>query len=215
VDSYWATQGPLYYLMVQLAWNPDRQIDEIMDDYYKSGFGPAAEDMKAYWNRLGAIHREIHSFENGKGGKSWVEAFSPDFFKGAYTLLDTAAGKASKAGTEYAARVAFVKAGLDYLRVNTDNMVLARQIIASEGSEPAIREKMRVNWQQLVDINQKFPEALRGAMLNTDGAKYKLGFIHPEADLKAIEEKKLRKEAVKKRVAQLPKLAAPDEEEIE
>jgi hypothetical protein len=31
--SWWSTQGPMYYVMAQLAWNPDMSVGEIMDDY--------------------------------------------------------------------------------------------------------------------------------------------------------------------------------------
>jgi len=178
---FWATQGPLYYLLGQLTWNPDRQVDEIMEDYYKAGFGPAAEDIKAYWTML-----ENNRREQG-GGKSWAEAFSPEFFKEAYSLLDKAAVKTANDGNQYSDRIAFIRAGLDYLRLNTENQAYVKQILASKEPDPALKEKMRANWKQIEDISKKYPEAL-GRI-----GKNNLGYIHPEADHKGIEEKRLRK----------------------
>ena len=99
--SWWATQGPMYYLMAQLAWNPDRPVDEIMDDYYRTGFGPAAEDIEAYWNLLETNRIAIQPDKSTEGVKTWAEAFNPEFFKTAYALLDKSAVKAAQAGKEY------------------------------------------------------------------------------------------------------------------
>ncbi|MCA1808194.1 MAG: DUF4838 domain-containing protein [Lentisphaerae bacterium] len=179
---YWATQGPEYYIMAQLAWNPSGNIDEIMDDYYKSGFGPAAEDIKAYWTML-----ENNRAEQMSGKKSWLEAFSPEFFKTTYALLDKSAEKTAKAGKEYSDRVAFVRAGLDYLRLNTENQALVKQIIQSKTPNPALKAKMQANWNQIEEISKKHPEAL-GQIIRAD-------YIRPNADHKAIEEKRLKKAA--------------------
>lgn len=46
----WATCGPQYYLMALMAWDPNRDGHVIMDDYYRRGFGPAAEEVKEYFN---------------------------------------------------------------------------------------------------------------------------------------------------------------------
>lgn len=185
---WWGTQGPQYYLMAQLAWNPDRGIEEIMDDYYRSGFGPAAEDIKAYWKMLETNRRDI---QQSKGGKSWVEAFNPAFFKAAYAILANAAGKASMAGKEYSDRVAFVGAGLDYLRLNTGNQVLVRQILDSKGERTELEEKMRVNWKQLEGIVREHPEALDSLA--------KLGHINPDANYRALNDAIVSKQKYQER----------------
>jgi len=195
VNLYWATQGPEYYLMAQLVWNPEKGIDEIMDDYYKSGFGSAAEEIKAYWKMLENNKREIQKNDKKKGGKSWAEAFSPDFFKEAYSLLDKSAEKVSKSGQEYSDRVAFVRAGLDYLRLNTENQALVKEILESKGDRPDLVEKMRANWKQIEEIVLKHPEALRKNDVMKSRASGNLKYIHPDTDHRKIEEQRLRKAA--------------------
>ncbi len=185
--SWWATQGPQYYLMSQLVWNPDRTVDEIMDDYYKSGFGPAAEDIKKYWTMLEGNRNEII-----KNKKDWMDVFNSEFFKNAGAILDQATVKA-KGQEEYLTRIAFVKAGLDYLRLNTENQALVRQKLALKTEDPAIKLKMTENWKQIVDILQKHPLALEASEINKAGTNGELGYIHPDADHKAIEEKRIRK----------------------
>ena len=40
VWEHWATQGPQFYVMTQLLWDPNADANEILDDYYTRGFGP-------------------------------------------------------------------------------------------------------------------------------------------------------------------------------
>ncbi len=187
--SWWATQGPMYYVMAQLAWNPDKPVHEVMDDYCQSGFGPAAEDIKAYWKLLQDNRTAIQPDKMTAGTKSWAEAFNPDFFKTAYALLDTSAAKTSAAGKEYADRIAFVRAGLDYLRLNTGNQAFANQIIEAKTPDPAIKAKMQANWKAIQDIDKKFPDALNITRVS------ELGYIHPNADHKGIA-KRLENKAI-------------------
>jgi len=48
----WATLGLNYYVLAQMLWDPAQSVDAIIDDYCKSGFGPAADEMKAYFAHL-------------------------------------------------------------------------------------------------------------------------------------------------------------------
>ena len=56
---HWATQGPHYYALAHLAWNPHADVGAVMDDYYQRGFGPAAADLKAYWELLERTRMEF------------------------------------------------------------------------------------------------------------------------------------------------------------
>ncbi len=47
VWEHWATQGPQYYAMAQLIWDPSRGGQAVLDDYYARAFGPAAEHVRA------------------------------------------------------------------------------------------------------------------------------------------------------------------------
>ncbi len=191
--SWWSTQGPMYYVMAQLAWNPDKPVGEIMDDYCKSGFGPAADDIKAYWKLLQDNRIAIAPDKMTAGTKTWAEAFNPDFFKTAYALLDTSAAKVATAGKEYADRIAFVRAGLDYLRLNTENQALAKQGIEAKIPDPTIKAKMQANWTAIQEIDKKFPDALNITRVS------ELGYINPAVDHREIERKLANKAALKKR----------------
>ena len=43
-------EAPKYYAMAKLWWDPDRDVDEILDEWYTLSFGKAAPPMIAYFN---------------------------------------------------------------------------------------------------------------------------------------------------------------------
>ena len=47
----WPTVGPLYYVASKLWWNPDREVDALIDEFHATLYGPAAAPMAAYWDR--------------------------------------------------------------------------------------------------------------------------------------------------------------------
>lgn len=46
---WWQLNLPLYYVTAKLLWNPKRNIDELLDDFYKHAFGRAATAMREYY----------------------------------------------------------------------------------------------------------------------------------------------------------------------
>jgi hypothetical protein len=40
------------YLRSRLLWNPDEDVESLLDDFYPRFFGPAAAAMKAYWDAI-------------------------------------------------------------------------------------------------------------------------------------------------------------------
>ena len=48
----WGLHGRGYYLANRLMWNPDADVDALLDDFYQQAFGPAAEAMRRYYERL-------------------------------------------------------------------------------------------------------------------------------------------------------------------
>ena len=47
-----ATTFTNLYLRGHLMWNPDANVDELLDDFYPRFYGPAAEPMRAYWEAI-------------------------------------------------------------------------------------------------------------------------------------------------------------------
>ncbi len=53
-----ATTGANLYLRGRLMWNPDENVDALLDDYYAHFFGPAQKPMRAYWSSIFDAWRE-------------------------------------------------------------------------------------------------------------------------------------------------------------
>ncbi len=62
----WSTMGLNYYVIAELNWNPDMNVDEIIDDYCRSGFGKGGKWVRKYWSRVknitnqGATNEQQH-----------------------------------------------------------------------------------------------------------------------------------------------------------
>jgi len=51
----WQTVGPMLYVAARLMWNPEEDVDELLDEFFDMCFGAAAQPMKKYWTRLEKI----------------------------------------------------------------------------------------------------------------------------------------------------------------
>ncbi len=47
-----ATTGINLYLRGRLMWNPDENVDALLEDFYQKFFGPAQAPMRDYWNAI-------------------------------------------------------------------------------------------------------------------------------------------------------------------
>jgi hypothetical protein len=43
-------EGPKYYVMAKIWWDPSRDVDELLDEWHRLAFGAAAEPMRAYFD---------------------------------------------------------------------------------------------------------------------------------------------------------------------
>ena len=46
---HWATNGLNYYVLAEMLWDPSLNVDDIIDEYCRLGFGKGAEAMKKYF----------------------------------------------------------------------------------------------------------------------------------------------------------------------
>ncbi len=156
-DNAWPTQGPLYYLLAHLAWNPNQDGYKILEDYYRRGFGPAAGQLKAYWTLLEETrNRKVD------GNLPFGKAYDEEFFKGAANLLDEADVVLSKEPEIYRKRVAHVRAGLGFTRLMVETMELKEQYEKSKKQDTKIADRLRENMKKLKDIIQAQPTNYMG-----------------------------------------------------
>ncbi len=141
-ESSWPTQGPLYYLLAHLAWNPDQDGYKILDDYYRRGFGPAAGQLKAYWTVLEETRNRLVD-----GKLSYWKAYDDAFYKRAAGLLVEADAVLAREPEIYRKRVAHVRVGLDFTRLMVATMELKEQY--KENKDVKIADRLRENMKKL------------------------------------------------------------------
>ena len=140
---HWATQGPLYYLMAHLAWNPYDDEKAIMADYWQRGFGPAADSVEAYF-RLVEVNEGL---------------LSEELVAQAAVLLDRAAEEAA-GSDKHAARVAFVRAGMEFTRLIVENRALVERYRESGGEDAEARQRALANWDAIGELSREYPGAV-------------------------------------------------------
>ena len=153
---HWATQGLNYYVAARLHWNPDLNVDAVIDDYCQSGFGAGADSVKRYFMRLEEITDEIAA-----AGPALhpTTPYTPEVIEELRSILDGAARKAVAPKTRD--RVAFLHRGLDYTEVHASAYHLLAEF--DDGGRKMTPElKMRVQ----ANLNRNW--ALSREILFTD-----------------------------------------------
>jgi len=173
VWEHWATHGPQYYIMAQLAWNPWQDGQAVLDDYYRRGFGKAAEEIKAYWTLMENTREEFV-----QGDRSYPEVYDKAFFDKAYGFLDRAAAVLAGEPDIYRKRVTFVRAGLDYTQLIIENRALMERVKKSAGQDAEADKKVRANWQEIQQLCKDNPYAINWGPVRPKTPRMK--GLHPD-----------------------------------
>jgi len=156
---HWATQGPHYYALAHLAWNPYADVAAVMDDYYRRGFGPAAADVKAYWDLLERTRMEFVAEEPSRQRAYDIpKKYTPALLARAQSHLEAAAKKLVGADERYRRRLAFIRGGLDYTVFVVDTRAWMQKFEASKGKDTEARAKVLANWHRVETMRKQFPE---------------------------------------------------------
>lgn len=102
--------GPHTYLAARLAWNAKADAAAIMDDFYAKFCGPAAANVKAYWERIDKAYRATDA--HASGFYATHRFWTPALLTACRADLDAAA-RAAGSNELYAARVAMFRMGLE------------------------------------------------------------------------------------------------------
>ncbi len=120
LTGMWATQGPNLYMLGRMHATPLADPQAVLAEYY-AGFGPAAEEVRAYFDYWEARSEELIAGMSG-GWHEYVarlhEIWTEEMFAQARPLLDAARSAAD--GPEFAARVAFLEQGFEHARLTAE-----------------------------------------------------------------------------------------------
>jgi hypothetical protein len=162
VDSvweHWATQGPQYYLMAQLAWNPRLDANAVLDDYYRRAFGPAAEHAQAYFSVFEkARQSHVEKYGGREGLSKFTALYTADLLKRAKQHLELASAAVKDGPELYRSRVKFIRAGFDYTLLTVENIHFMEHHWAQP--EERLAKKVLVNWKEIQKILDAYPYAL-------------------------------------------------------
>lgn len=103
---HWATEGLNYYVLARLLWNPEADVDAMLDDYCQAGFGRSGREVRRYLARLEELTNRIAAEE-----LSPTAPYTPETVAELRRLLD-AAEKAAENDT-IRRRVTFLRRGLE------------------------------------------------------------------------------------------------------
>lgn len=177
--EHWVNQGPHYYMLAQMGWNPYADGEAILADYYQRAFGPAAEIMAQYWELMDETSDQI-VFNGQPMDEVWPGSSDADFYRKAYGLLDGAMEAVAVADEVYANRVAYVRAGLDYLRLYRENQHLIARLEEARGDDADALASARVNWEQILDIHERYPHAFSGYIRPREDGQGNLERVNPD-----------------------------------
>lgn len=189
---HWSTQGPHYYTLAHLAWDPLTDVAALMDDYYERGYGPAAADVKAYWQLMERTRMEFVAEEPSRHRAFHLpRKYTPELFARAQSHLDAAAAKLTAAEEKYRRRLRFIQYGLDYAKLVVDTRAWMEKLEASKGKDDDAKAHVLANWTRAAQMKEDSPDhAINwGAVLRApdgksggDGSKRVMG-LHPDAPL--------------------------------
>jgi len=170
---HWATQGLNYYVVARLHWNPELSVDAIVDDYCRAGFGPAAQAIRRYFDRLEALMHEVAT----KKSKA-TAAFHAEAIAGLRKELDQARKDAGDDAT-IRKRLDFVELGLRW----TIHEARAHAFLDAGANADKVEAKKSLDerFALMQEIFRKTPLALNVAYISwgEDGVWGQLGWAPP------------------------------------
>ena len=182
----WATEGLNYYVLARLLWNPQADVDAIVDDYCRAGFGAAAADARRYFDRIEHITNRIAAEQ-----LPITAPYTPEIVAELRTILDAATGKAND--ELCARRVAFLRVGLEFTTLqHRAHALLAHANAAGRSNElkAAVRTLQQEKWLLMRQIFRTEPMAVNVAMVawGSEGLFRRLGWSGAKSVPKAVVE---------------------------
>jgi hypothetical protein len=160
----WATQGVQFYLMAQLAYDPMRDGNAVLKDYYRRGFGKAAGEVEQYFNLMEKAHEAI--LGKIKHSSGWAreaivvyrEVYTDEILNASGDLMREAAAKVADGPEIFQKRVAFIRSGYDFTRLQVEIMRAMAQVRESKGKDAEAVKKAVKLCEERETLLKKSPE---------------------------------------------------------
>lgn len=161
-----STQAPNAWAVTRMMWDPKQDTTNLMKDFYRAAYGPAADAMESYFgafrkaiktnypNRRLVLPTRAMAYANTIS--SWGIIYPPTVLEEAEKHLKEAARLAPEG--EYADRVAFAQFGFEYTRTMLE-LIQCYQSLANMG----VNMKAFQNFENLPRDEAKINDLLRRA----------------------------------------------------
>lgn len=169
LTHHWATNGLNYYVLAQLLWDPSQNLEDIVQDYCRSGFGPGAADVRRYFalceeltDRLAANKVEEISDQEDLSARPLALTekipyyFTPAVLGAMAQALQDAAGKTLPESRERR-RVEFLQTGLEFARREADFLRLYQE---KSANRKELREYVQAHVEFLRSTYRREPFAV-------------------------------------------------------
>ena len=177
--EHWATQNVDFYLMAQLAWDPYQDGQSLLDDFYRRGFGPAADEVRVFHDTMEAAFAQLVRTEGGRDLPKYFvqlrdEVYTDELFERAGADLQRAAERASGGPEKVSRRIAFLRAGLDFTRHLLLAVTAGHRWAQSKEQDTAARDEVRGHWKAIQQIDAEYPHALYLRVISPQGSNIDL-----------------------------------------
>jgi hypothetical protein len=128
----WSTNGLNYYVLAKLIWDPYGDVDKIIDDFCRAGFGPSARDIRGYYRQLESIATRMAAERKEISPAMIARYYNDGVLRELNAMLDRA-DRNAKGDRQIAARIDFLRKGLEYVPISRDYLLASNQ--TAKGNE--------------------------------------------------------------------------------
>ncbi|MEW6359496.1 MAG: DUF4838 domain-containing protein [Planctomycetota bacterium] len=142
----WGQLGVNMYLMTKMLWDVGTDVEAVLDNYFRSSFGPAADAMKDYYNLLEKEFSKPGIFIHHEAREQAPQFLTPEVFARCFGCLD-AAEKAAAGDENILARIKPVRVAFEYAKLYLEADQYEKAFKESDGDEDlkkAIQTYLRI-----------------------------------------------------------------------
>lgn len=182
----WATQGLNYYVAARLHWDPDQDIDALITDYCRAGFGPAERSVRAYFDQLEALTLKVAQGRDDldEAGESRkivnLAPFTPEAINALRDLLAAAKREAANDAT-IRQRIELLEVGLRWTDVESRVHALYTAHAKGQNVKAAAQKVLDERYALMREIFAQHHLAVNVASISwgEDGLWGRLGWKRP------------------------------------
>jgi hypothetical protein len=153
IDSlihHWGGNGLNYYVLSKLLWNPHADVDAIVTDFCKSGFGTAAPAIQDYFDAVERQTNRIAAINAWGRGKlpelEMLPLWTPQVLSELQGHLDRA--RTLTKNSQDLDRIGFLQVGMDYVRLQLAAVDAVRKAKESPTPENVAARKQTLEARQ-------------------------------------------------------------------